>query len=333
MRCFAAAILSVAVAVSCDDSPNCTLVDREDCDVNGLEPNMCGACKDSYVGAAGPSNAVCITDKGCGIVFPASADRLEECPPVLGHRRGPAPGFRVPFGACVCDDDGLIWPTAENKCAKIAVTGDGVWQLLMCHDTSCQVCDSFAEWAAPDECVVSGSDQFLLKHYCEPPEIVCPHPGQRVTEEGECVIAPTCPQYIVEPNLGQSCCEITRLAKTPNVIPEVDGSLSYKGGGNGTRGFCMGGPLGEPCSATSRAKGWTGCICEYGDVGNDKCTVECDEFLGCPYPDDGIDPPVDPLHEPLSPHLLDPNYISRNADISEAALVSLMLVALTITRE
>ena len=21
----------------------------------------------------------------------------------------------------VCDDDGLIWPTAENKCAKIAV--------------------------------------------------------------------------------------------------------------------------------------------------------------------------------------------------------------------
>ena len=26
--------------------------------------------------------------------------------------------------------------------------------------------------ATPDECVVAGSDQFLLKHYCEPPEIV-----------------------------------------------------------------------------------------------------------------------------------------------------------------
>ena len=49
--------------------------------------------------------------------------------------------------------------------------------------------------------------------------------------------------------------------------------LDPQGGGNGTRGFCMGGPLGEPCSATSRVRR---CSCRGR-------RDDCWGLLGCGY--------------------------------------------------
>jgi hypothetical protein len=137
-----------------------------------------------------------------------------------------------------------------------------------------------------------------------------------VTEDGECTIAPMCPDYITKMNIGGSCCKMSRLGNTPQ----------NKGGGNGTRAFCTTGPEGQPCGATYRADGWFGCICDYGDENNDKCTLECDEAYGCPFPDDGIAPAVDEMHDPLAQHLLHPNFVQLAPGNSLGASALLFVV-------
>mmetsp|Transcript_68714 Transcript_68714/g.119378 ORF Transcript_68714/g.119378 Transcript_68714/m.119378 type:complete len:390 (-) Transcript_68714:78-1247(-) len=299
---------AAANTADCSSSPNCTELRREDCNVHGTMSNVCGNCLEGMHGSLGPTNTKCLANASCALIFSGQ----KGCPETgSGSTKVP---FVVPFDKCICDTDGLYWPTAPGMCAYLEVTmrrGTGMYALKQCRSSSCspETCSQIAMWSPIYDkftCSIRGTDSYTLSDGCTvdggflPPNTMsalCGHaaltaklpPGLAVSYPITCELAPRCPESVLGvTRLEETCCQgftyshpLTEWGRNEE-IPAP--------------GFCSKQQTGMKeefgCQVRTSAPGWRGCACldDQGLVEHDYvCTVECIP-PDCPLPDGGVRP-------------------------------------------
>lgn len=302
--------------VNCSASPNCKSLRRQPCDVTGAVPNSCGDCLPGTFGGIGPSNAVCLSNVSCGVIYAGE----DSCTYLPGS--GQSTPFIIPLKRCVCDDGGVHWPTAPGRCARVVVkspSNAGQFEVQQCTSRTCDPasCSPLATWdpviypqlvnTSAFPCRQQGFDSIEVTDDCtaiigrQTLSALCGRLGMEPTSDvfsatGEnmvdCTLAPRCPASVLESTrLAESCCEGTLWSRV----------VSRNGQETVTQapGFCrilpsstVGSPS-PPCHVGTNGPGWKGCACldsrGFPDVSR-TCTLSCVAPL-CPLPQGGV-PPV-----------------------------------------